>query len=280
MNNRRTQRLGFTLVELLVVIAIIGILVALLLPAIQAAREAARRVQCTNNMKQLGLAILNFENSKKVFPLAYTPNYTDAQLQGPCNGTLGKAAVSNNLAKHFVLTFILPYLEQQALYDSIDLTKNFNNFLGNSKVFVFPGTDVPDFICPSAPGGLRPGTSTTDYTVLVDIGEDDYCTYEASGAVKTKRSLEYLYPILQDVPMSPRKVTDGLSKSFMFFESAGRPDHYSKNRQLHPTQPTLMPPPPAMEIGAWSLGRSEKRMDFGVIPSSIRSLRFVATSPR
>jgi hypothetical protein len=94
------------------------------------------------------------------------------------------------------------------------------------------------------PGGRRAGKSTTDYIVLVDIGEDDYCTFEASGTVKTKRSLEYLYPVLQDVPMSPRKVTDGLSKSFMFFESAGRPDHYVKGRQIHPTQPTLEPPDP------------------------------------
>src|SRR3954452_9320929 len=73
--NRSRQR-GFTLVELLVVIAIIGILVALLLPAIQAAREAARRTQCVNKEKQLGLAFLNYESAKKQLPLAYTPNYT------------------------------------------------------------------------------------------------------------------------------------------------------------------------------------------------------------
>ena len=69
MNQQQTTR-GFTLVELLVVIAIIGILVALLLPAIQAAREAARRSSCTNNLKNLGLAVLNYEQRKRSFPQA------------------------------------------------------------------------------------------------------------------------------------------------------------------------------------------------------------------
>ena len=125
MRMRRSRPLhGFTLVELLVVIAIIGILVALLLPAIQAAREAARRTQCTNKQKQLGLAFLNYESAKKQLPLAYTPNYTGAIGSGPCPGTSKAGNATNGKPRHFVLTFILPYLEYQALYDQIDITSS------------------------------------------------------------------------------------------------------------------------------------------------------------
>lgn len=97
---RRLQR-GFTLVELLVVIAIIGILVALLLPAIQAAREAARRTECQNNMKQLGIALQNYHDTYKVFP----------------HGGGGPMHLTNRPPEFSGLISILPYLEQAQLYD-------------------------------------------------------------------------------------------------------------------------------------------------------------------
>ncbi len=100
---RRLQ--GFTLIELLVVIAIIAILIALLLPAVQQAREAARRTQCKNNMKQLGLALHNYHDVANCFPPGYTQDnrYPTGGFQG-----------------HSVFYYLLPYIEQTNLYNTFD----------------------------------------------------------------------------------------------------------------------------------------------------------------
>lgn len=111
---------AFTLVELLVVIAIIGILVALLLPAIQAAREAARRSECQNNLKNLGLALLNFEQTKKRFPAAFVTEPTDAAASYP--DRIRAASDGVRLYANWAI-LILPYIEEQALYDSFVLEK-------------------------------------------------------------------------------------------------------------------------------------------------------------
>ena len=105
----RGRRLsGFTLVELLVVIAIIGVLVALLLPAIQAAREAARRAQCTNNLKQVGLAILNYESSRRELPMG------DMRQRTAATGV-------DSLGTWITLT--MPYMENNSLFQNMDLTR-------------------------------------------------------------------------------------------------------------------------------------------------------------
>jgi prepilin-type N-terminal cleavage/methylation domain-containing protein/prepilin-type processing-associated H-X9-DG protein len=104
---RRFHSLGFTLVELLVVIAIIGILVALLLPAIQAAREAARRSSCQNNLHQIGVALHNYHSARGVFP--FGANDDDCDAKPP-----------KDRVPHTWRTLILPYMEYQALYDELD----------------------------------------------------------------------------------------------------------------------------------------------------------------
>src|SRR5258707_15586964 len=105
------RRTAFTLVELLVVIAIIGILIALLLPAIQAAREAARRSSCTNNMKQLGIALHNYHDIYNRFPFS---NYTQPTWGWSPFGINGGGDFGGPLVR------LLPYLEQKAAYDQLD----------------------------------------------------------------------------------------------------------------------------------------------------------------
>ena len=110
----RPARLGFTLVELLVVIAIIGVLVALLLPAIQAAREAARRTQCLNNVRQMGIAVQNHIDLQKVFPTAGNvpnPNIADYQSGTTTNPGRPNGPNTQGLGAFYQ---ILPYLEQNA----------------------------------------------------------------------------------------------------------------------------------------------------------------------
>lgn len=141
----RTRSSGFTLVELLVVIAIIGILIALLLPAVQAAREAARRSQCTNNLKQLGIAIHNYHDTHKVFP----PGVLAARLNA------GLPAPNNFPTNMSWMPLLLPFMEQQALYDALKpyiVSRASSNF--PTAVF---DTVIPGLMCPSDPTKKKTG---------------------------------------------------------------------------------------------------------------------------
>jgi prepilin-type N-terminal cleavage/methylation domain-containing protein len=213
---------GFTLVELLVVIAIIGVLVALLLPAVQAAREAARRSQCSNNLKQIGLAVLNYESAKKRFPAgASALNY-----------------VIDSRRESTWTVDILPYAEQQQLHDLWDPTADFSAPINQ----VLRESFVETYICPSdietdelaipetgqgggvrwAPGSYRgvagaaPGTSGDLYwdNPRANLRENmEGLPDETRGPlhavllrVRDQRQLQ---------PVSTQSITDGLSNTLL-----------------------------------------------------------------
>ena len=137
MNRRKS---GFTLVELLVVIAIIGVLIALLLPAVQAAREAARRSECISNLKQMGLALHNYHDVQRYLPL------------GKWGGSAQK--------KYSTHTLLLHYLEESNVYGLIDFTKNYDH-ADNAPA---RAAVVPVFLCPSdSSSGLPAGWAGTNY---------------------------------------------------------------------------------------------------------------------
>ncbi len=152
MTRRRSARPpGFTLIELLVVIAIIGVLIALLLPAVQAAREASRRSQCTNNLKQIGVAIHNYHDARGSFPPA-SLMHNAADIATNC------ASTGDGMARsHGLFTHILPYIEQAAVFNAVNFHFAAGSVNGNLQYGVLPGavqstafsTVVNSFLCPS-----------------------------------------------------------------------------------------------------------------------------------
>ncbi|WDI43762.1 DUF1559 domain-containing protein [Bremerella sp. P1] len=161
---RRLKDSGFTLVELLVVIAIIGVLIALLLPAVQQAREAARRMQCTNNEKQLGLALHNFHDTFGEFPACY--GFNDHANSGSWKKAWGWGAR------------LLAFLEQQNLHDTLGIsTREFEQAMSGGDSSSWPvdqvaamRTPIEGFICPSDPA---PDVINTTADFLHSNGPDD-----------------------------------------------------------------------------------------------------------
>jgi prepilin-type N-terminal cleavage/methylation domain-containing protein len=228
-------RRGFTLVELLVVIAIIGVLVALLLPAIQSAREAARRMQCANHLRQLGLSCHNFVDSRGILPPTRTASGGFPPLNIPVNAYNGWAI------------WLLPYLEQANLANTYNPQLHFAHASNRQAIL----TPVKTFICPSGPKPNRKvtisvssgGISTTvtdapaaDYSVCRQVSQglwqnfpndvNTYTDFSTAGLAATNLSA-FSYNSGTNIRiMRWASITDGTSNTLLYTEDAGRDDLY------------------------------------------------------
>ncbi|MFN0054812.1 MAG: DUF1559 domain-containing protein [Planctomycetales bacterium] len=219
------SRQGFTLIELLVVIAIIGILVALILPAVQQAREAARRTQCQNNLKQIGLALHNHVDRFKFYPSSRRPLATSTVRAGS-------------------LTFLLPELDQSAMYDRYDFSVNWSSPIN----LPVTGMRIATFECPSSPNPARqdgdPGPPFTPNLVAIsDYGTAlgvDMRLGALLGWTAPSSTFDYSSPLNAYEGIMPKNsknsiaaVRDGLSNTIAVVESAGRPNLYQRSRLVN-----------------------------------------------
>jgi prepilin-type N-terminal cleavage/methylation domain-containing protein/prepilin-type processing-associated H-X9-DG protein len=198
---------GFTLVELLVVIAIIGTLVGLLLPAVQAAREAARTSTCSNNLKQVGLAMHSYVNARQTLP--------------PGSNILG---THENDYGHNYLVFILPFMEEQSLYDSFDLKKKYDDVANRDKTL---SAAVAGFLCPSSQqrkslqDDLNLGTTAranTSHYVGIMGPYDAGGVYTVDKTTTQFGSIAKQGTLLRGEQLGFKQVTDGLSKTLLVGE--------------------------------------------------------------
>jgi prepilin-type N-terminal cleavage/methylation domain-containing protein/prepilin-type processing-associated H-X9-DG protein len=232
------RRRGFTLVELLVVIAIISVLVALLIPAVQKAREAAARTQCTNNLKQIGLALHNYNDRNKRFP------------------TSGEGVDATGTGTTFDLqsmfTHILPFVEGGALFDQYDMSTPYNGSASNIAV---AQNVVATYLCPTNP--FRPSSGRDSlgfgYCDYMPIAYCDINTVDMSAGqlVRLPTGSQRATGALRIGGCAPGDITDGLSKTIAIMEDVGRSELYNTQKYTDPVGGATLLPAGTTFRNAW-----------------------------
>ncbi|MEQ9409694.1 MAG: DUF1559 domain-containing protein [Fuerstiella sp.] len=227
------HRRGFTIIELLVVVAIVAILIALLLPAVQGAREAARRMQCSNNLKQLGLALHQYQTAHLVFPPSELHGIGDAGCDPFEVAVEDHPNACTDYQSWTVLC--LPQLDQAALAARYDYDYEWSSL--NNRPIV--STQLSVFQCPSTPNANRVdrfhvvGAAATDYgsvnRVAKRVYSDVFGIAVPSQAARQGTLGEYQ-------ANRPSGITDGMSNTLMLAECAGRPDPLVLGHQMTASQ--------------------------------------------
>jgi len=228
MELSRSKKSGFTLVELLVVIAIIGILIAMLLPAVQSVREAASRVSCMNNMRQLGLALHNYESAHRAFPPSRLAPDDQAIPSSVSNHSGAESAFQS------WSTLILPFVEQGNLANQFDFRQPWFDQDSSNNYSVI-ATQVNLFKCPSSPieAGIDPyhcvGAAAGDYGSINEVKKKVYSkVLEVSVPPASARS-----GLLAKFNKNPiAAATDGTSNTLFVAECAGQPDVYVAGHRM------------------------------------------------
>lgn len=231
-SHRATARRGFTVIELLVAVSIVGILLALLLPAIQQAREAARRMTCRNNLRQLGLALHNYEAAHGVFPPGKLAATAYGASRGDCDPE--ETVVEDNptaCTEYQSWTALcLPFYGQGNLANRMEYTSAWSDLVNRETV----STPLDVFLCPTSKGRRVDGdhvhgAAATDYAAVMEVAKLVYTDVFGvpNPGLSARRGA-----LAEHQANRSSEILDGMSQTIVLAESAGRPEVYVLGRRM------------------------------------------------